>query len=119
MILIDANAGEMLWRRPHGSVFGSQSLGLPQVGGPLLTETGVLFLGAAMDPTLYAYDLTNGEIIWRHGLPKPANASPMSYRVIDEQGRHRQMVVVAAGGDTRLPFGGSGDYLVAFSLPVP
>lgn len=119
VMVIDANAGEVLWRRPHGSVFGSQSLGLPQVGGPLLTETGVLFLGAAMDPTLYAYDLTNGEIIWRHGLPKPANASPMSYWVIDEQGRHRQMVVVAAGGDTRLPFGGSGDYLVAFSLPVP
>jgi glucose dehydrogenase len=40
----------------------------------------------------------------------------MSYSVKDEQGRVRQFVVIAAGGDTRSPVGGSSDYVVAFTI---
>ena len=41
----------------------------------------------------------------------------MSVAVADDQGKMRQMVVVAAGGDHRVPLFSSGDYLLAFALP--
>jgi hypothetical protein len=40
----------------------------------------------------------------------------MSYSVADEQGKLRQFIVIAAGGDSRIPMGGSADYVVAFAV---
>jgi len=41
----------------------------------------------------------------------------MSYSVEDENGRQKQFIVMAAGGDARSPIGSTADYLVAFALP--
>ena len=86
------------------------------MGGPLLTSTGLFFLGSMFDSSLRAYDVDDGELLWKHALPAPGVATPMSYSVKDEQGRVRQFVVIAAGGDTRAPVGGSSDYVVAFAI---
>jgi quinoprotein glucose dehydrogenase len=86
------------------------------MGGPLLTSTGLFFLGSLFDSSLRAYDVENGELLWKHALPAPGAATPMSYSVKDQQGRVRQFVVIAAGGDTRSPVGGSSDYVVAFAI---
>jgi hypothetical protein len=40
----------------------------------------------------------------------------MSYVVRNEQGRLKQFVVIAAGGDSRMPIGATSDYLVAFAI---
>jgi quinoprotein glucose dehydrogenase len=69
-----------------------------------------------IDSTLRAYDVENGELLWHHELPAPGVATPMSYSVADEQGKLRQFIVIAAGGDSRIPMGGSADYVVAFAV---
>ena len=120
VLVIDLNQRKQMWRQPHGQypgfLNGLFNVGLPQMGGPLLTSTGLFFLGSLFDSSLRAYDVDNGELLWKHALPAPGAATPMSYSVKDEQGRVRQFVVIAAGGDTRSPVGGSSDYVAAFSI---
>jgi glucose dehydrogenase len=65
---------------------------------------------------LHAYDVDTGELLWRHALPAPGNATPMSYAVRDDEGNAKQFVVIAAGGDARSPLGASSDYVVAFAI---
>lgn len=117
VMVIDINEQRQRWRRPHGNfpakVF---SIGSPQNGGPLLTTTGVFFLGSLFESTLFAYDVDNGELLWQHALPAPGNATPMSYAVKDDEGNAKQFVVIAAGGDTRSPLSASSDYIVAFAI---
>ena len=120
VLVIDLNQRKQLWRQPHGQypgfLKGMFNAGLPQMGGPLLTSTGMFFIGSLFDSSLRAYDVDNGELLWKHALPAPEAATPMSYSVKDDQGRVRQFVVIAAGGDARVPLGGSSDYVVAFAV---
>jgi hypothetical protein len=78
-----------------------------------VTEGGLVFIGAAMDDFLRAFDVETGKELWKGRLPAGGQATPMSYR-LSESGR--QFVVIAAGGHGRL---GTriGDSLVAFALP--
>lgn len=116
---IDMKTGEILWRTPLGTTRdlapGSQFLmrgtGTPNFGGPIVTAAGLVFIGAAMDDYLRAFDAASGRELWRGRLPAGGQATPMTY-----VWKGRQYVVIAAGGhakaDTR-----RGDQLVAFALP--
>jgi quinoprotein glucose dehydrogenase len=119
---IDINTGQQLWQVPHGTIRDISpvpiplQLGVPGVGGPLLTGSGLIFLGGAWENVLRAFDLSSGEELWQGRLPAGPQATPMSYSVTREDGSSRQFVLIAAGGHSRM---GStlGDYLVAFALP--
>jgi quinoprotein glucose dehydrogenase len=87
--------------------------GTPNMGGPLATAGGVVFIGAALDDYLRAFDSMTGEELWRGRLPAGGQATPMSYRVRDGG---RQFVVIAAGGHNQMR-SRRGDSLVAFALP--
>jgi quinoprotein glucose dehydrogenase len=87
-------------------------VGTPNLGGPLLTASGLVFIGAALDDHLRAFDAETGEELWRGRLSAGGQATPMSY-VIDGW----QYVVIAAGGHGRMGTR-SGDAVVAFSLPA-
>jgi len=114
---VDLERGEILWQRPLGTVADllpvaiHWELGTPNLGGPLVTAGGLVFLGAAMDDYLRAFDLETGAELWRGRLPAGGQATPMSY-----ESEGRQYVVIAAGGNQRMgkPL---GDTLVAFALP--
>jgi quinoprotein glucose dehydrogenase len=71
-----------------------------------------VFIGAALDDYLRAFDTETGRELWRGRLPAGGQATPMSYL-----SGGRQFVVIAAGGngsaETRL-----GDSVVAFALPA-
>lgn len=118
---IDLSSGNILWQNPLGTVRDIAPVplpvkfGVPNLGGPLITASGVVFIAAAMDDYLRAFDLKTGEELWKGRLPAGGQATPMTYR-LDPAGR--QYVVVAAGGHGRA---GSrlGDSLVAFALPEP
>ncbi len=120
IMVIDIAKQSQVWRRPHGTVadFAGIPLGLgvPGVGGPLITASGLVFIGGAAEKAFRAYDLHTGDELWHHRLPHPANANPMTYTVSTDQG-DRQIVVIAAGGDARTGIGGNGDYLIGFALP--
>ena len=78
-----------------------------------MTGGGLVFIAAAMDNYLRAFDLETGKELWRGRLPAGGQATPMSYR-LEEDGR--QFVVIAAGGHGRMGTD-IGDSLVAFALP--
>ena len=83
--------------------------GLPNLGGPIATAGGVVFIGATMDHVLRAFDVETGKLLWQGALPGGARATPMTYAW-----GGRQYIVVCVGGGEDW---GKGDYVVAFALP--
>lgn len=115
---IDLVAGTVLWRVPLGTIRDLAPvplpirLGTPNLGGPLVTAGGLVFIGAALDDYLRAFDVETGDELWKGRLPAGGQATPMTYRLPDG----RQHVVIAAGGHGGLGTT-PGDYVVAFALP--
>ena len=118
---IDLDSGEVLWERPLGNLRNLAPLGVgrffewggPNTGGSIQTASGLVFIGATLDGYFRAFDSATGEELWRHELPAPAQATPMTYRV---SATGRQFVVIAAGGHKYLGFA-LGDVLIAYALP--
>jgi quinoprotein glucose dehydrogenase len=117
---VDVARGEIVWQVPFGTLRDFLPVpipirvGLPNVGGPLVTASGLVFIGAAFDRYLRAFDLETGEELWRAGLPFGGQATPMTYRA-REGGR--QYIVIAATGYGRFDRSAVGDAIVAFALP--
>lgn len=115
------NNGETRWQIPFGRVeFGPLiksllSWGAPNQGGPIITGSGLIFIGASPDNLLRAYRLRTGEHLWSGALPAPAIATPMTYAHGPER---RQYVVIAAGGHDGFQTDKS-DAIVAFALAKP
>lgn len=116
---LDLSARRILWEVPLGTTEELLPLGValatgtPNAGGPLATAGGLVFIGAAMDRYLRAFDARNGAELWRGRIPASAMATPMTY-----VWKGRQYVVVAAGGHGEMGVSTS-DAIVAFALPAP
>ena len=54
-------------------------VGVPGIGGPMITAGGVAFLGGTLDYYVRAYDVTTGNQLWRDRLPAGGQATPMTY----------------------------------------
>jgi quinoprotein glucose dehydrogenase len=117
LVAVDLNDGTIKWSEPLGTIRDLAPVplplkwGVPNIGGPLVTQTGLTFIGAAMDNYLRAFDTETGEELWKGRLPAGGQATPMSY-----MWQGRQYVVIAAGGHARLGTN-IGDEVVAFALP--
>lgn len=116
---IDMASGTIKWQVPLGTIedlapaiVPNLKLGTPNLGGPIITAGGLIFIGAAMDNYLRAFDLEDGKELWKGRLPAGGQATPMTY-FLEQSGK--QYIVIAAGGHPKM---GTtlGDYLVAFSL---
>ncbi len=116
---VSLDSGEILWQVPLGSVPDQLriplplAIGLPNLGGPLVTAGGLAFISASMDGTLRAFDVESGTELWHDRLPAGGNANPMTYRL---SANGKQYVVIAAGGHGKLGTR-RGDYVVAYALP--
>jgi quinoprotein glucose dehydrogenase len=114
---IDLKTNQIVWKKRIGTVRDSSpiplpfKLGMPMLGGPIVTAGGVAFIGATADNYLRAFNVNTGEQLWQARLPAGGQATPMTYSVGD-----RQYIVIAAGGHgsfgTKL-----GDYVMAYALP--
>ncbi len=120
---VDLETGKIRWKRALGKLGPAAIWPLSHlgggfsVGGPTVTQTGLVFVGASLDPALRAYSIETGRELWKATLPTSANSVPMTYRLGDNG---RQFVVVAAGGHFALSgVEPAGDYLMAFALPEP
>lgn len=113
----DLRTGEIVWKHKNGTIEDMTALplpikmGVPGIGGPVITESGVVFMAASVDDYLRGYDLSTGEQLWQARLPAGGQATPMTY--LNSQGE--QMVVQVAGGHGSI---GTtiGDYVVAYKL---
>lgn len=115
---VDLVSGEVVWKHRNGTVRDVAPIplpfrmGVPNLGGPLITAGGVAFLSGTLDYYLRAYDLTTGDQLWQGRLPAGGQATPMSYTGRDG----RQYIVVAAGGHGSLGTK-AGDSVIAYALP--
>jgi len=122
LVAVSLATGRRLWEVPLGSptrlVPPEQAAkipdawGSPNLGGPIVTAGGVVFIGAALDRWFHAYDVETGRELWRGPLPESGKATPMSYQLASG----KQLVVVCVGGGGVF---GVGDYVVAFTLTKP
>ncbi|UYY76299.1 membrane-bound PQQ-dependent dehydrogenase, glucose/quinate/shikimate family [Sphingomonas sp. R1] len=116
---IDLVSGKKVWQHRNGTSRDQTpvplpfKLGVPSLGGPMLTAGGVAFMGSALDYYLRAYDVTTGKVLWRGRLPAGGQATPMSYWSARSG---RQFVVIAAGGHGSLGTK-RGDSIIAYALP--
>lgn len=116
---VDLVTGKVAWQHRNGTVRDLApvpvpfKMGVPSLGGPLLTAGGVAFLSGTLDYYLRAYDVTDGTELWRGRLPAGGQATPVSY--VGRDGR--QYIVVAAGGHGSLGTK-AGDSVVAYALPA-
>ncbi|MEM9169618.1 MAG: pyrroloquinoline quinone-dependent dehydrogenase [Pseudomonadota bacterium] len=117
LVGVDLADGAIVWRRPLGTLEDlsggalAWNTGTPNFGGPVVTAGGLIFIGAAMDDYLRAFDVETGAELWKGRLPGGGQATPMTY-----EWAGRQFVVIYAGGHSRA---GTrlNDRLIAFALP--
>ncbi|MGO4136627.1 glucose/quinate/shikimate family membrane-bound PQQ-dependent dehydrogenase [Rhizobium brockwellii] len=115
---VDLRTGKIAYMHKNGTVHDMTPLplpfkvGVPGIGGPMLTKGGVAFLGAAVDNYLRAYDVTSGRELWQGRLPAGGQATPMTYMTDD----NKQYVVMVAGGHGSVGTT-PGDYVIAYTLP--
>jgi len=117
---VDLRTGKTLWDVPLGTDEGLEKQGVPKLpagsgmvnlGGPITTAGGLVFIGSTLDAYLRAFDIETGGELWKHKLPAGGKATPMTYLGADG----RQYVVISAGGDGK-GFG-KADSIMAFALP--
>jgi quinoprotein glucose dehydrogenase len=114
---IDLNTGEYLWKVPLGeypqlAAKGMRDTGSENYGGPILTGSGLLFIGATVyDRKFRAFDAAAGKLLWESVLPFGGTATPITY-----MSHGRQFVVIAASG-WRNQKGPQGSAYVAYALP--
>jgi quinoprotein glucose dehydrogenase len=97
--------------RPSAPRAAGSELGAVNLGGPMITAGGVVFVAATLDHALRAFDVETGRKLWEAPLPAGGRATPMTYQV---SRTGKQYIVIAAGGGEEF---GNGDHLIAFALP--
>jgi quinoprotein glucose dehydrogenase len=115
---IDLNSGRFVWKIPLGEypelvARGMTGTGSENYGGPILTRSGVLFIGATIfDRKFRAFDSSSGALLWQYELPYAGTATPATYMV-----NGRQYVVILSS-NARNPRAPQGSAYVAFALPA-
>jgi quinoprotein glucose dehydrogenase len=117
LVAVNVNTAEIAWKVPIGffpelKQKGFGATGTLNIGGPIATASGLIFVGATIDSHFRAFDSKSGRLLWETKLEASAHSVPMTF-----MGRNgKQYVVVAAGGGSffRSP---PGTKIVAFALP--
>lgn len=112
----DLNTGKLNWREPFGAVqkwgfYMPESWGSVTIGSPVVTKTGVIFIGASMDSRVRAIDLKTGKVLWTSLVDSPAVSEPAVYTY-----KGKEYALFAVGGNSILEPKVS-DQLIAYALP--
>jgi len=114
---VNVNTGKIAWRTTLGVTDSLppalQKTGRPSLGGPIVTASGLVFIGGTDDARFRAFAAATGKEIWTHKLDYSAHATPVTYQGKDG----KQYVAVVATGGTFLRSPAGGDSLVVFALP--
>jgi quinoprotein glucose dehydrogenase len=115
---VNVNTGGILWHTTLGvteglanSEFGPNT-GRPNVGGPIITGSGLIFIGATDDKRLRAFDIKTGKELWTFKLPASLYGTPMTYR-----GKNGKQYVAAVTTGGFWGEAAGADDVTAFALP--
>jgi quinoprotein glucose dehydrogenase len=114
---VNVHTGEFAWRVPLGVTDRlppeKQKTGRPSSGGPIVTASGLVFIGATDDSRFRAFDAKTGQELWTEKLPASSHSVPVTY-----MGRNgKQYVVFPATGGSLLQDPAMSDSLLAYALP--
>ena len=119
LVAVNVRTGDIAWKVPLGVTEelpeGRRNTGRLNLGGPITTAGGLIFIGATNDKRFRAFDAKNGKELWTARLAMSAHAVPMTY-----QGRNgKQYVAITASGASALddPMPEGSEALVVFALP--
>src|SRR5207244_12436299 len=90
-----------------------QNTGRPSTGGPILTASGLTFVGGTDDFRFRAFATATGQQLWETKLPSSIEATPATYMGADG----RQFVTVVSTGGSLTGSDVTNDAVVAFGLP--
>jgi len=114
---VNVNTGKVVWRVNLGvsdiMPEGKRNTGRPNLGAPLTTASGLIFIGATDDSRFRAFETRTGKELWTYKMEASAHASPVAYRGTDG----KQYVAVVATGGAFVHSPAVGDSLVVFGLP--
>ncbi len=119
LMAVDVAKGEIIWRVPLGVTEqlpeSKRRTGRLNLGGPIVTASGLLFIGASNDRRFRAFDARTGAELWVTELPLSAHAVPITYAAADG----RQYVAIVAAGRHAIDDAGAADAqsLIAYALP--
>jgi len=119
LVAVDAARGDIVWRVPLGITEelpeSKRGTGRLNIGGPIATAAGLVFVGATNDGRFRAFDSRTGAELWVTELPLSAHAVPITYAGTDG----RQYVAIVAAGRTAIDDVGAADAesLIAYALP--
>jgi glucose dehydrogenase len=106
LIAVNTSTGDFAWERTLGITDqlpeGKQNTGRPVLAGPIVTASGLIFIGSTDDNRFRALDTKTGRELWAAKLERRGNADPITYA--DRNGK--QYVAIVAT-----------DTLVVYSLP--
>ena len=122
MVAIDMKTRKVAWQHPLGTTRNSGPLGMslglplpmgvPMLGGVLVTSGNLSFFAGSQDGYLRALSTRTGKELWRKALPLGSNATAMTYKA-PKSGR--QILLVSAGG--AVGTAQVGNEMIAFALP--
>jgi hypothetical protein len=112
---VNLNTGTIAWQVTLGVVDALAAKGIPKtgiynLGGSIVTEGGLVFIGATADHRFRAFDAKSGKELWVTKLESTGHATPLTYL----GGRSKkQFVVIAVGPGGNFGDGGSATTAVA------
>jgi quinoprotein glucose dehydrogenase len=116
---VDARTGDFAWSVPLGITEelppAKQHTGRMNLGGPIATAGGLVFIGASNDRRFRAFDSKNGKELWVTKLDYSAISVPMTYR--GRNGKQYVAVVAAGGSGITDPNPANTEALYVFALP--
>jgi len=116
---VNASTGEFAWRVVLGVTDelpeGKKNTGRYNLGGPIVTAGGLVFIGATNDHRFRAFDSKTGKELWAIKLDYNTSSVPITY--LGKNGK--QYVAVAEGGGIAIGGGddNNNESLVVFALP--
>lgn len=115
---VNVASGEFAWQVPLGVTDalpeGKRNTGRLNMGGPIATAGGLLFIGATADSGFRAFDSRTGKELWATTLEYSANSVPITY-----QGKNgkQYVAIVAAGSYISDRPSTNNESLIVFALP--
>lgn len=117
LVAVNVNTGDIVWQSTLGVSDNLpealQKTGRPNIGGPIVTGGGLVFVAATDDSRFRAFDVKTGAELWTVKLPASAHATPMTYGGKDG----KQYVVIVSTGGSFLNTPIVSDAVTAFALP--